>query len=69
MAEIKIELVPFSVPNYVLVKMPPARRQDGFTPDGPKYALADLDNEVLSALCREFRAKVFEKAGKDDPAT
>lgn len=68
MAEItkKIELQPFSVPNFVSVKAAPGRREDGLA-EAPKYKLADLEPETLDALCVEFRREVFEKAGKPDP--
>jgi hypothetical protein len=65
----KIELNPWQVPNYVIGKMHSTRRQDGFNPDAaPKWALADVDAETLAAQCDQFRAEVFRKAGKADPA-
>lgn len=67
MIEKKIELRPFTVPNYVIQVMPPRPRQDGPNFEAPKYALADLDAETLAQLCDEFRAEVFSKANKQDP--
>lgn len=64
--EIKIELQPISTPNYVLAKMPPGKREDGFK-EGLKYRLPELPVDVLSGLCDEFRVEVFKKAGKEDP--
>lgn len=62
----KVELLGFTVPNFVLVKMPPRSRQDGMI-EGPKYALADVPAEDLASLCSHFRSEIFRKAGKDDP--
>ncbi len=68
MATTTSELQPFTVPNYVIVKMPPRPRQDGFV-ESPKYALAELTPDVLAVLCDEFRAAVFAKAGRRDPVS
>jgi len=66
--KINVELIPMKVPNYVIQKMPPRPRQEGININGaPKYHLSDLDENVLSQLCDEFRADVFAKAGKQDP--
>ena len=62
----KIKLQPFRVPNFVLVKQEPGKREDGFK-EGPKYALSELDEFALSMLCDKFREDVFKKAGKTDP--
>lgn len=35
--------------------------------NAPSYALSDLDADTLSKMCDEFRAEIFEKAGKEDP--
>jgi hypothetical protein len=65
MATVELKLQPFRVPNYVLTEGKVRPRQDGFHPEEtPKYALNELDEETLSALCDEFRKGVFEKAGK-----
>lgn len=64
--KIDLELQPFSVPNFVHGVMLVKPREQGFI-EGPKYALRELDEKALSALCDQFRADVFEKAGKDDP--
>ena len=62
----RVKLLGFTVPNYVLQEMPPGSRQAGFT-EGPKYALSDVDAEDLASLCEHFRSEVFRKAGKADP--
>lgn len=61
-----VELQPFLTPNYVIQAMPPRPRQEGWS-EGPKYALRELEPEVLAALCDQFRREIFEKAGKTDP--
>ena len=64
-----VELIQWTVPNFVVGKMPAGRRQDGFNPDAaPKWALADVDSATLAKQCDDFRAEVFRKAGKPDPA-
>jgi len=61
---VKMELVPFSVPEQVYVKQPPGKRQDGFKA-AVGIPLKDLDAETLAGLVDEFRANVFAKAGID----
>jgi len=63
----KIDLQPFTTPNYVIGKLPPRPRQEGFH-EGPKWKLCEVDADVLAQLCDDFRAEVFQKAGKPDPA-
>jgi hypothetical protein len=55
------ELVPFTVPNYVMAKSKPRPRQDGII-ENPKYHLSELSDETLKALCDQFRIDVFTKA-------
>jgi hypothetical protein len=64
----KIELLEFTVPNFVIQKMPPRPRQEGFH-EAPKYPLSEVPAEDLASLCDHFRAQVFAKAGKPDPAS
>lgn len=66
MSRMEIDLNPWITPNYVLGKVPPRLRQDGFI-DPPKWALSEVEPHILSDLCDEFRRGVFEKAGKPDP--
>ena len=63
----KIELLGFTVPNFVIQKMPPRPRQDGLV-EAPKYPLSEVPAEDLASLCDHFRGEVFRKAGKADPA-
>ena len=62
----EIDLQPFLVPNFVLVKEKPKKRQDGF--QNPKSIhLSELGPNTLHQLCENFRAEVFKKAGKKPP--
>lgn len=62
----KVELLPFTTPNYVIQKMPAGNRQDGYR-ESPKYHLRDVPAEDLAALCDQFHAEIFAKADKADP--
>ena len=68
MSDMKIDVQPWQTPNYVIGKMPSRPRQDGFI-EGPKWALSEVDADVLAKLCDQFRAEVFRKAGKPDPSS
>lgn len=64
---IETELQPFSVPNFVLLAdSKPDKRQDGFNRK-QSIALADLTPSALAAMCDQFRADAFAKAGMTDP--
>jgi hypothetical protein len=58
--KVDMELVPFTVPNYVSVKTFPRLKQEGFQ-EAPKYAIADLSIETLEKLCDKFREDVMAK--------
>ena len=62
----KIELVPFTVPDFVSIKGTVGKREDGFKPT-QTVPLKNLEISDLVELCREFRESVFLKAGKKDP--
>ena len=64
----KVELNPWMVPNFVTAKMPPRIKQEGFQ-EGPKWHVSDVDAATLAELCDKFRAEIFRKAGKHDPAS
>lgn len=66
--EQKIKLQSWLTPNFVRFVMPPRKRQDGFQ-ETPGLPLKEVDADTLAALCDEFRAEVFKKAGKTDPAS
>ena len=61
-----VKLAPFPVPTAVRVQLAPGLRQDGMKPL-PEILLSDLSVETLEELCREFRASVFDAAGKTRP--
>lgn len=63
----KIELLGFATPNFVIQKTPARPRQEGIT-EAPKYALSEIPAEDLASLCDRFRSEIFRKAGKLDPA-
>lgn len=65
--KMEVDLLPFKIPNYVLEKQKPGKREDGFK-DGRKFHLSELDPLTLSKLCNEFRREIFKKAGKEQPA-
>lgn len=64
--KIELDLVPFNIPNYILVKGKPCKREDGFK-EAIKFHLSELDSLTLDKLCEEFRKEVFKKAGKEQP--
>jgi len=65
--KMEIELIPMLVPNYVIQKTGARPRQEGMV-EAPKYALKEIHAETLARLCDQFRADVFDKAEKSDPA-
>lgn len=65
-AVLKVELVPFSTPNFVLEKTAPRPRDEGFK-EPRSHALHEVDSDTLSIMCDDFRAEVFRKAMKKDP--
>jgi hypothetical protein len=58
---IAVKLHPMGTPNYVM-----EATEHGSSPRS--IPLKDLSAEVLAALCDDFRAKIFRKAKKNDPA-
>ncbi len=63
MIKIATALQPFLVPNFVL-EVPRRRPRQ----EGTGHCLHELSEQALSDLCDQFRASVFAKAGKADPA-
>lgn len=62
-----IETTAWMTPNFVQLKMPARPRQEGFhVADG--IPLKDVDEATLARMCDAFRAEVFSKACKADPA-
>ncbi len=64
----QMDLVPFTVPDEVEIKLPVKERQEGYV-GHPSLLLSDLPAEMLVALCDQFRRDVFDRAKKTDPAT
>ncbi len=61
MATLPLKIKPFDVPEYVLLDMPPGRKQDGLQ-GLPKVRLEDLPDDVLEALITEFAEAVMKAA-------
>ncbi len=66
MPTLKMDVNPWIVPNFVSLRMPPGKRQDGWTP-APGLPLSEVDPRTLADMCAAFRAEIFRKAGKMDP--
>lgn len=62
-----VDTQPWLVPNYIILEMPTRSRQDGIR-EAPKLHVKDVNADTLAGMCDEFRAEVFRKAGKADPA-
>lgn len=58
----EIEIKPFTVPNFVILNG--SKTLQCLNPSIP---IENLDVDVLSELCIEFRANVFKKCDKKDP--
>lgn len=67
MADLAMKMRPWMVPSFAAVETPPRSREEGFHA-APVIPLSELDAATLAAMCDEFRATVFQKAGKADPA-
>lgn len=59
-----VNLKPIRVPNFIITT---AMSSPGARQEAPRFALDELEPEVLAGLCDEFRQNVFLKAGKGDP--
>lgn len=58
----QVELEPFLVPDYVVVKNDKTRpRQEGVDFKAEKINIRDLSASTLENLCKEFRRGVFAK--------
>ena len=53
-----IKLKPIRTPNFILVDCV----------EGGRFRLNEFAAETLSDLCDDFRAEIFQKAGKNDPS-
>ncbi len=66
-ANIELDLKPFMVPNFVLVKGKAIKTSGGDFIEPGKFRLQDLDPQTLAKLCENFTNNVFQKAGKQRP--
>lgn len=60
--KLKVNIKPFSVPNYVVAEAEARPRQEGFS-EMPSIHLSDLDADTVHKLCDDFTRAVFKKAG------
>ncbi len=69
MAEAKLKLVPFMVPNYVRIMMPVGKRQEGIK-ETPSLRLCDIDTATLNEMCDAFRQDIHQRAAdqRNEPA-
>lgn len=67
MAVIALNLIPFRVPDFVLIETPPRGPLNVNPP--PSVPLNALPQETLEQLCKQFRDSVMEKAGYQKPNT
>lgn len=66
MASIKLELGPWTPPNFVRVTAPAGTRQDGIN-ELPSVAVKDLTQEVFNGLAEEWLVALYREAGKPMP--
>lgn len=60
--KIELQLYPFVVPDTVLIKSFPGRRQDGLKIID-RIPLENLNRETIDGLIEEFKNNVYKKAG------
>jgi len=65
-AKIEIELAPFTVPNYVLVKETSSERKE-LQDEARKFHVSEIDADTLYRMCMDFTDEVFKKANKTQP--
>ena len=73
-ANIKVNLKPFTVPNYVLSEVvnentlaDDLRKLQGSSDNGRKFHVSEIDAVTLERLCENFTNEIFKKAGKSRP--
>jgi predicted phosphoribosyltransferase len=62
MAEIVQKLITPSVPNFIFMEAPPGKRQDGVNFDRLKVSIADLSDETLEELARDWKNDLLKRA-------
>ena len=55
-----IELRPFTTPNFVIAVGAARPKQEGMQ-ELPKFAIHELSDDTLEAMCKEFRDAIFMK--------
>lgn len=67
MPNISLKIRPLTVPNFVVIDVPPGRVPKYETPSSTlSVQISELDEETLAQLCDDFKKSLFEKAGKVD---
>ncbi len=64
---IKVNIMPFIVPNFVTVEAP-SRSGQKVVGEQESLKLCALDEQTLYELCDDFTNAVFAKAGKQRPS-
>lgn len=65
-ASLEVELKPFNVPNFVILKPEVGKREDGMK-EPISLPLSQLSAGTLEKMCEEFTREVFRKSGKNRP--
>jgi hypothetical protein len=66
-ARVEVEYLDWDTPNFIKIRQPVGKRQDGINLELQGVSITSADPEVLSMMCDKFRADIFAKAGKPDP--
>lgn len=61
MTYLPMKLKPWTTPNFATVELPPRPKQDGVVAL-PAIPLADLTEEAVDDLVKQWRAEVYKKA-------
>jgi len=60
MAQIKLKLRPFTLPNFVHFENPTGKREDGVKFDNG-ISIEDLDEETIIEMCEDFKQSLLKK--------
>lgn len=63
---VTVKLKPILTPNYVLIEMPPGKKQDGVK-ELAFIHVSDLPQASLDSLAAQWLADLYTKAGKPSP--
>ena len=61
MAKVILNLKTPEVPNFIIIEMPPGKRQDGFK-ESPKLKVGDLTDLQLEQIASDWGKALFSKA-------